>query len=107
MKKDLLTGNPIDNQDAIKGGGGQHQAGDQVWKMVFETSQGLSHSDQAVLPGGAYPQVPGIATGTEVYQWFDLTSNGIGYSPGDALVSTPFFPLSPPHSAPWCSEPFY
>jgi len=90
--KDRLTGKPIDKQEALGGGASQQEPAGRVWKLVFERSQGLSHSDEAVVPGGAYLQVPGLAPGAEVYQWFDLTSNGIGYGPGGALVSTPFFP---------------
>jgi len=89
--KDKLTGLSIHEQDATSGGGSQRGPGGPVWQMVFDRSQGLSHSVEAVLPGGAYPQVPGLASGTEVFQWVADTSNGIGYGPGSALVSTPFF----------------
>lgn len=92
--KDLLTGLSVHEQGAISGGGGQRQPGGQVFQMVWQRSQGLSRSDErAVLPGGAFPQVPGIETGTEVYQWFAATSHGVGYGPGGAIVSTPFFPV--------------
>ena len=90
--KDKLTGISIDRQEVPNGGGSQRGPGGQVWKLVLDRSQGLSHSDEAVLPGGAYLQVPGLDPGTEVYQWVADTSNGIGYGPGGALVSTPFFP---------------
>ena len=92
MKKDFLTGNPIDKHEDPSGGGSQRGPGGQVWELVLDRSQGLSHSDAAVLPGGAYLQVPGLASGTEVYQWVADTPHGIGYGPGGALVSTPFFP---------------
>jgi hypothetical protein len=91
--RDLLTGLPVHEQAGIGRGGGQRQPGGEVYQMVLLRSQGLSRSDdRAVLPGGAYPHVPGLASGTEVYQWVADTSHGIGYGPGGAMVSTPFFP---------------
>jgi hypothetical protein len=91
--KDWLTGLSVNEQAGIGRGGGQLQSGGEVYQMVQLRSQGLLRSgERAVLPGGAYPHVPGLAPGTEVYQWVADISHGIGYGPGGAMVSTPFFP---------------
>ena len=91
--RDLLTGLSVPDQAGIGRGGGQRKPAGEVYQLVQLTSQGLLRSDhRAVLPGGAYPHVPGLASGTEVYQWVADTSHGIGYGPGGAMVSTPFFP---------------
>ena len=92
--KDLLTGLPLDPQSSTNEMGSPRQPVGQVYEMVWLRSQGLLRSDEAVLPGGAYPQIPGLESGTEVYQWVADTSNGIGFGPGGAMVSTPFFPPS-------------
>ena len=93
--KDKLTGLSIHQQAATSRGGVQRQTGGEVYLMVEQRSQGLANSNQAVLPGDAYPQVSGLAPGTEVYSWFAITSNGIGSAPGGAMVSTPFCPVHP------------
>ena len=90
--KDLLTGLPIDSQDARSEMGSPRQTSGEVFEMVALRSQSLLRSDEAVLPGGAYPQVPGLEEGTEVYQWIAETSSGSGFGPGGAMVATPFFP---------------
>lgn len=55
MKDNLLV-ITIGEHDAINCGPGQREHEGPVWQMVFEGSQGLSHSEKAVLPGNAYPQ---------------------------------------------------
>ena len=63
--------------------------------MVGLVGNGLTASDdRCITPGGAFPQLPGLAPETEVYQFVAAISQGVGYGPGNALVPVPSQPNS-------------